>query len=80
MIQVQKHPPNWNEIKKYMPDYAENGIFAWGVMLYNPKGLPIDPGTLAHEEMHSEQQFLYGGDAFKYKILPNRICRGCYTS
>lgn len=79
MYQTNKHPENWKQILEYMPEYAEHGVFVWGSTIYNPKGYNIDPGLLKRCEMYSEQQYDFGGDKWKYKIIPKQRIRDWWT-
>lgn len=56
---VRDFPPIWDEIKATFDVVGRPIIFAWGERIYNPTGVYIDPGLLAHEMMHGKRQ---GGD------------------
>ena len=68
----KEHPPNWNEINRFMPDYAKHGVYVWGSIVYNPKGFNIDPSLAKRCEQISAMQYEYGGDKFLYKIMPKK--------
>ena len=63
-------PPNYQEVKKFLPAIHDKIIYTWGNTIYNPAGFNIDPGLMRHEMKHSEQQADYGWllVPFRYKI------------
>ena len=72
LYQNFNHPPNWREIERFMPDYANHGVFVFGSTIYNPKKFNIDPSLAKRCEYYSEAQYEYGGDKFKYKLMPKQ--------
>lgn len=58
---VNDFPPNIEAIRKrFEMTGFPTAIFAYGDTLYNPSGMEIPPDLIAHEELHSKQQEIYG--------------------
>jgi hypothetical protein len=58
---VNDFPPNIAAIRKrFEMTGFPTAIFAYGDTLYNPSGMEIPPDLIAHEELHSKQQEIYG--------------------
>ena len=64
MLICEDIPPNYQEIKKFLPGVHDKVIFTWGNIIYNPRGFKIDPGLMRHEQIHFDQQVQYGSKGF----------------
>lgn len=51
-------PPNYTDIITILPDVKNqtNGVFSYYPDVYNPSGVELRVETLAHEEIHLNQQ------------------------
>ena len=53
---IQAFPPNYAEIEKVFDIRGKNIVFAYGDVLYNPRGADITNDLMVHEETHKRQQ------------------------
>lgn len=68
---IVDYPPNYQDIRKFLPEYCDKLVFTYGYRIFNPKGFNIDPGLLRHEMHHADQQAEYGTQSLI--ILPARF-------
>lgn len=51
---VHDYPPIYDRILQRFPAIAGKAVFfAWGDIIYNPKGVAIPPFIVRHEEVHA---------------------------
>ncbi len=53
---IRERPPMFDEIDAKFHIADRPVIFAWGDIIYNPKGIPIPPQLIEHEGMHGWRQ------------------------
>lgn len=58
---VVEKPPNFDQIVAKFPLADGAVLFAWGDVIYNPKGIYVPQFLLAHETVHGMRQLGQGG-------------------
>jgi hypothetical protein len=67
---VHQRPPMFSEIAAAFPEAYQPGvIFAWGDVIYNPTGGPIEQELIAHEAVHGERQKAMGIEEWWHRYI-----------